>query len=131
MGHSVIQCDNCGASIMEGRNDWHCDECGWYSGNGIVEMRMRDHQRRFVRKIEDSNGTRYILYKGWEGQLIGEYPMINWPYITTTEKHIFESKDVKIDKMSGYQNQVDLYLYKEEGGERFGIYIRCVIISSF
>jgi len=29
MGHDVIVCKNCGSYIMEGHNDWHCDECGW------------------------------------------------------------------------------------------------------
>ncbi len=29
MGHSVIVCKNCGSYIMEGHNDWYCDECGW------------------------------------------------------------------------------------------------------
>ena len=30
MGHSIISCDNCSSPIMEGRNDWKCDDCGWY-----------------------------------------------------------------------------------------------------
>lgn len=33
MGHSVIECEKCGAPIMEGDSDWCCDSCGWYVDN--------------------------------------------------------------------------------------------------
>ncbi len=32
MGHSVIDCDKCGTSVMEGRNDWSCGKCKAYYG---------------------------------------------------------------------------------------------------
>ena len=41
MGHDVIVCEDCGSYIMEGHNDWHCDECGW----GIDSYGKRYHTK--------------------------------------------------------------------------------------
>lgn len=33
MGHQVIPCPKCDSWIMEGHNNWDCDNCGWSSNS--------------------------------------------------------------------------------------------------
>ena len=46
MGHDIIKCPKCGEWIMEGHNDWDCDECGWSSSE---EQKEKNNE---IRKAE-------------------------------------------------------------------------------
>lgn len=52
MGHQVIKCTLCGNLVMEGSNDWECDNCGaicnlytkyqWLNKHAYKKLRKQD-----------------------------------------------------------------------------------------
>lgn len=64
MGHDIMTCGNCGRDIMEGRNNWHCDTCGWYRGNGIDEMRFYPETKRII----CVKGDTVTIFPGWDAK---------------------------------------------------------------
>jgi len=69
MGHSIIQCRNCGRDIMEGCNDWHCDQCGWFCGNGVdcLSIASKEAQRLggvwALCSTSGNNSRHFTIYK--------------------------------------------------------------------
>lgn len=93
---------------MEGRNDWHCDRCGWYTGNGLQEMRQSsNHERVVCKMLKDfqtiSEPGLLVLYPNWSGRMykvpVGESWII--PYgrewqVTTKQLNVFTWQSVNV-----------------------------------
>lgn len=51
MGHDVLDCENCGSLVMESRNSWECDSCG-YKCSSSTEWECVSNSSKVTNKVE-------------------------------------------------------------------------------
>jgi len=121
---------------MEGCNDWHCDQCGWFCGNGVVEMRMNSsdpNQNRFVKRNKDTG--EFIIFPGWDGFLV-DRPGFDTPRtpITTHKLHVFQPGDVYTAQIPHKyvfgSPVVDIYFSTQEGDTTSTLLLKEVTINT-
>jgi hypothetical protein len=116
MGHSVLTCDFCDSSVMEGRNDWECD-CGAYcnESTGWVWKNEEGLTKSQLQQPETNLEKLFLASFTLGDMLFFNTSAINFVFSDTLENAKVKATEEITDKVRPYNlsHKVQLLQIKE------------------